>query len=107
MAWAPAGYINQEKLASEIERVRRQLGPDVVRLRYSVGPDWSDEPSIRFRVVLTDSASRPETLGEVAGRIDDVLFSELRPYEWGLRMYTNFRSQSEQAQRDGIDLEWT
>jgi hypothetical protein len=107
MAITPAGYLSQEKLEAEIERVKQLLGPEVVRVRYSVGRDWSDESSLRFRIVLTDPASRPEVLRDVAERIDDILFNEQRPYELGMRMYTNFRSQSEQIQRDGIDRDWT
>ena len=106
MAVIPSGYINQEKLGDEIERARRRLGPEVVRLKHSVGADTSGEPSIYFRIVLTDSASVEETLADVIGQISGILFDELRPYEnWGLRPYFSFRSQSEQAKRD--DPAWT
>jgi hypothetical protein len=98
MAVIPTGFINQEQLANEVERAKKRLGPEVVRLKHSVGPNTSDEPSIYFRIVLTDSASREETLADVTGQISWVLFNELHPYEnWGLRPYFSFRSQSEQA----------
>jgi hypothetical protein len=101
MAALPTGFVNQEKLANEIERARKKLGPEVVRLKHTVGPNTSDEPAIYFRIVLTDSASREETLGDVIGQISRVLFDELHPYEnWGLKPYLSFRSQSEQANRD-------
>jgi hypothetical protein len=106
MATIPTGYVNHEKLASEIERAKKHLGPEVVRLKHTVGPNTSDEPSIYFRVVLTDSASREETLADVTGQISRILFDELHPYEnWGLRPHLSFRSQSEQANRD--DPAWS
>ena len=101
MAAIPSGYINQEKLAEEIERVKNRLGPEVVRVRHSIGENHSGEPSIHFRIVLTDSASKEENLGEVIGHIRAILYDELRPYEnWGLSLYSSFRSQSEQAGRN-------
>jgi hypothetical protein len=69
MAVIPSGYVNQGKLADEIERAKQRLGPEVVRVKHSVGADTSGEPSIYFRIVLTDSASREETLADVTGQI--------------------------------------
>ena len=93
----PTGFINQAQLASEIDRVARKLGPGVVRLRHSLGADAGGEPAVHFRILLTDAASRRETLADVSGDIVRVLFEELRPLEnWGLYPYFRFRSQSEQ-----------
>ena len=101
------GYVNPRELENEIERAEQKLGPEVVRVRHNVGPDTSGEPAIHFRIVLTDAASREETLAEVADRIDWILLNELRPHEnWGMRLYTRFRSKSEQAMREHLDLEW-
>ena len=103
-----SGYVDLDKLAAEIERTKLKLGPEVVRLRYSVGPDSTDDPSIQFRIVLTDAASREECLGEVSAGIVRMFYDELRPYEkWGLYMYFSFRSQSEQAKLDGLEPKWT
>lgn len=104
MPMVPSGFVNQAELASEVKRATLNLGPEVVRVRHSVGPDTSGEPSIFFRIVLTDSASREDTLADVSGHIATVLFDELRPYEnWGLIPYFSFRSQSEQATRSDSD----
>ena len=106
MPLVPHGYVDPAQLAVEVERVRLRLGPEVVRVRHSVGEDTSGEPSVFFRIVLTDWASREETLADVTGQIATLLFDELRPYEnWGLFPYFSFRSQSEQAMRN--DLAWT
>jgi hypothetical protein len=105
MALAPSGYINQRQLEAEIDRAIERLGPEVVLVRHSFGPDSSGEPSVFFRIVLTDSASREETLADVTGQIVTTLFDELRPYEnWGLIPYFSFRSQSEYTRR--YDLAW-
>ncbi|MEP7353860.1 MAG: hypothetical protein ABI824_11560 [Acidobacteriota bacterium] len=105
MAVIPTGYVSQQQIADEIDRAKQKLGPEVVRLKYTVGLDTSDEPAIHFRIVLTDAAAKWETLGEVASRVEQTLFEELRPNEnWGLRSYFNFRSQSEQAETH--DLAW-
>ena len=66
-----------------------------------------DDPAIHFRIVLADSASALETLGDVIYRIKRTIFDELRPIEnWGMMPYYSFRSQSEQAKRAGLDLDW-
>jgi hypothetical protein len=105
MAIVRTGVVNQTKLANEVNKAVRKLGKDVVRVRYNVGTDWSGDPAIYFRIVLSDAASREDRLGDVAGRIRTILFEEIRPYEnWGLIPYFNFRSKSEQAKRN--EPEW-
>ena len=107
MAVIMNGYFNPRELEKEIERVEQKLGPEVVRVRHSVGPDHSDEPAIEFRIVLSDSVSGREAFHEVASRTRRILFDELRPQEnWGMRLYTSFRSLSEQLERDHLDLDW-
>ena len=94
----PTGYINHTLLANSVAQAVQKLGRDVVRVRHSVGADTSGEPSLFFRIVLTDEASREATLADVTGRITKILFDEIHPYEdWGLTPYFSFRSQSEHA----------
>ena len=108
MAVIHSGYITQEKIAAEIELAKQKLGPEVVRIRYNTGSNHWDDPAIFFRVVLSDAAAKEEILGKVSQKIIWFFFDELHPIEnWGLRPYFSFRSQSEQAERDGIDLDWT
>ena len=95
------GYIDQAKLASEVEKAARRLGPEVVRLKHRLGPDTNGDPSIDFRIVLADDvvqkAIHEDTVAEVTGRIMGTLFEELHPYEnWGLVPYFAFRSLSEE-----------
>lgn len=98
-------YIDQAQIASEIDRAKLKLGPEVVRVKHRVGPDMDGDPSLFIRVVLTDSASREETLADVTWGISKIFFDELRPQEvWGLYPYFSFRSQSEQPEQN--DSAW-
>jgi hypothetical protein len=105
MPMVPTGLVHQTQLAHEIAKAVRKLGKEAVRVNYSLGTDSTGEPSIFFRIVLTDVASREDKLPAVTGRIATVL-EEIRPYEnWGLVPYFSFRSKSEQEKRN--DPEWT
>jgi len=93
----PAGFVHQGQLDAEIKSAVGKLGPEAVHVTYTVGEDSTGEPSIFFRVVLADAATREDTLTEVTGRIVTTLVDQLRPIEnWGLHPYFNFRSQSAQ-----------
>ncbi len=105
MPIVPSGIVNQTQLAKDVANAIQKLGNEVVRVRHSVGEDTSGEPSIFFRIILSDAASLEDTLADVTGRIATVLFEEIRPYEnWGLIPYFSFRSTSEQALRH--EPEW-
>ncbi len=104
MPTVPAGFVHQAELERQIARAIKKLGKDVVRVNHGFGTDSTGEPSIFFRVVLTDSASREEHLAEVTYRISSTLVNELRPIEnWGLLPYFNYRSVSEQRKRNDPD----
>ena|SRR5437764_538473 len=95
--YIPRGVAQQGQLAAEIANVERMLGPDVVRLRYTIGANWSDEPAIFFRVLLSDEASKRDRLHAVASHVEAVIEEHLDPLNsWGLIPYYNFRSQTEQ-----------
>ncbi len=83
MAITATGYIDQVKLASEIEWVKQLLGPKVVYGTYRIGPNLHDDPSLHLRIVLTDEASREAVLFKIASRMKDALFSELHDRELG------------------------
>jgi hypothetical protein len=88
-----------------VNKAIRKLGKDVVRARFSIGTDWSGDPAISFRIVLTDAASREDTLLDVTDRIEKIL-EEFRRYEnWGVIPYFSYRSKSEQAMRN--EPEWS
>ena len=81
----------------DVDRIARELAPDVVRIRFRTGYDWIDGPAIYFRVILSDDASRRERLGKVGRMVRDRLSDSFRLWESERIPYFRFRSQSEQA----------
>lgn len=101
------GYINTKQLTPAVEKAIENVkrGKEVVHVRYNFDYDSGGDPALYFRIVLSDSASREDTLGDVVRRIEAALDDELEPYvNWGLIPYFRFRSASENAQRR--DPEW-
>ena len=76
---ARTGFVNQTQLDKAVTKAIRKLGKEVLRVKYSFGEDWTGEPSIYFRIVLSDAASREGGLADVANRITTVIYDELRP----------------------------
>ena len=68
----------------QVDRISGVLAPDVVRVRVSVGQDWSEHPAVYFRVILSDDASRLERLTEVTRVVRRKLFDELRLADWSI-----------------------
>src|SRR5260370_22151719 len=83
VAIVPSGFIRQTEIEQAVQRAQNALLPDVVRIRYSIGSDWSGEPSIFFRVLLSDAASRPNNLQELAERVTLRLIDEVKSDEFG------------------------
>jgi hypothetical protein len=111
MAIVPRGLVHQGELSEAIEKARLDLAtevPEVVRVRYSLDRDWTGDPSIFFRVLLRDEASKTPRLGRVARRVIDRVSEKVRPEAFGLNSYFNFRSESEQAKLNEADWaqEW-
>ena len=99
------GLVQRTQLDKEIKRAVRKLGKEALHVTYSLGTESGGEPSIFFRIVLSDAASIEDRLAEVTGHIETIFFDEIRPLEnWGLLPYFSFRSKSEQAKRH--DPEW-
>ena len=98
--YVPTGNVNQAQLGDVIAQAAQHLGPEVVHVAYSLGPDSTGEPSLFFRILLADAFIREDTVADLTGRIAGALFDAIRPIEnWGLRPYFNFRSKSEQDSR--------
>ena len=66
--FVPSAVTKQAEIDTAIQRVRQSIGPDVVRIRYEIGEDWSGQWAIFFRIVLTDEAAR-RSLCEVATKV--------------------------------------
>ena len=104
--FVPTGYINQTEVEKAIDQFIGTLGPEVARVRYNIGEDWSGDTSLYFRVVLADSVSGDiTTFVDTAAGIRKAFFERLQPLEnWGLFPYINFRSSAEQAELN--DPKW-
>ena len=94
----PRGLVDQRQIQAGVATAAKGLRPDVVRIRYDVGEDWSGEPSLFFRVVLSDGASAEKRLYSNVQRITAAVLDAVKPEELGLHAYFNFRSKSEQEQ---------
>jgi hypothetical protein len=81
----------------QVDRVARDLAPDVVRIRLSVTQDWNENPALYFRVTMSDEASRRHPLRDVTGLVRTKVAEELRLKELDHHPYFRFRSYSEQA----------
>lgn len=92
----PPAVTRQAEINAAAHRVEQMVGPDVVRIRYEIGEDWSGEWAIFFRVVLTDDAAR-RRLRDVADKVVWELARQLDFPGMGVIPYHNFRSESEQA----------
>ena len=93
--YLPSAVTKQSEIQAAINQVERSLAPDVVRIRYEIGEDWSGQWSIFFRVVLTDDAAK-RRLRDVANKIVWGLARQLDFPGMGVGPYHNFRSVSEQ-----------
>jgi hypothetical protein len=94
----PKGFVNQSQVESGIQRAKRALAPAVVRILYNFGSDWTGDPSVFFRIVLSDEASSKAQLSEIAQRVALTILNEVKAEELGLHSYFNFRSLSEQEE---------
>ena len=95
--YVPSAVTKQAEIHSAIRAVERTLAPDVVRIRYDIGEDWTGQWAIFFRIVLTDDAAR-KRLRELANKVVWELARQLDFPEMGVFPYHNFRSVSEQAE---------
>ncbi len=94
--YLPSAVTKQAEIDAAIQCVQQTIGPDVVRIRYEIGEDWSGQWAIFFRVVLTDDAAR-RRLRDVAAKVIWGLANQLDFPGMGVFPYHNFRSISEQA----------
>jgi hypothetical protein len=92
----PSAVQKQSEIGAAIDEVVLMLSPDVVRIRYDIGQDWSGQWAIFFRIVLSDEAAR-RRLRQVTTNVVWRLAERLDFQGMGVFPYHNFRSASEQA----------
>lgn len=94
-------YVRQSQFEAEVQKIAKSLAPDVVRIDVEVGEDWAGEPAAFAMVILDDAATVKERLHPTAERVHNALWDQIEPLEeWGVFLYTSFRSRSEQAKID-------
>jgi hypothetical protein len=98
------GFAAQSEIEADVQRLAQALAPDVVRIRYSLGDDWTGDPSLFLKILLTDEASRPENLYGVVQRVPLAVMKEIDGDDLGLHLYWDFRSLSEQEEL--LDPAW-
>lgn len=96
--------ILDSQVDDSIREAQADVKDRVIAIRYVVEDDWSGEPSIFFRVVLSDDASTPSNLLGSAEMVKQALKQRVKPESLGLYPYFSFRSASEQA--DTGDPTW-
>jgi hypothetical protein len=90
------GLIDETRIQAGIRRAERALAPDVVRIMFSLTPDWTGEQSLFFRILISDEASDPDHLLEITQHIRAEVLRAVKAEDLGLQTYFNFRSKSEQ-----------
>jgi hypothetical protein len=93
--------INPNQLAPKVDAAMRKLkrSKDVAHVRYDFGNDWSGDPAVYFRIVLSDEAAGEGKRRKVARRIEENLIEELGFYSvWPIIPYFSYRSASEHAE---------
>ncbi len=93
----PSVFSNTPQLQNDVRLAALSLGADVVSVKFEIGLDELGSPSIFFKIVLTDEASRPARLRFATQHIALTLMNQLKTDEKGVRAYFNFRSESEVA----------
>ena len=91
------GLVAQNEIADKVAAVADQFRPEVVRVRYSLGANVAGEPSIFFRILLTDKAAKKRNLLQFVKQVEAALDEAIDFYEYGLSLYFSYRSESEQA----------
>lgn len=83
-----SSLLHQPKIDKALKKILRTLKPDVVRIRYSFGDNFMGDPSVWFRVVLSDEAVE-EHLHENAQRVRRMVSNVIDPRSLGLEWYLN------------------
>lgn len=93
---APVAVSKQEAVKAIIDEVVEALAPDVLYIRFNFGEDWLGNPSVFFRVLLSDEASQDHRRHALALRIYQLIDDRIDRLNLGVNTHFNIRSSSEQ-----------
>jgi hypothetical protein len=86
----------KSKINAAVADICRQLAPDVKRIFFNFGSDWSGDDAVYFRILISDDAAE-RRLRETMKKTVSMLESSLDLGTAGFFVYYNVRSESEQA----------
>jgi hypothetical protein len=95
MAISHRAQLKPQLVEQAVERAMRETAPDVVRIRHGWETLWDGEDAYAFRVVLSDDASKFPRLRAVANQVREIIHDVLMPWESGVEIRVDFRSESE------------
>lgn len=98
MAVMTSPIVHQPKIDKALKKIVRALKPDVVRIRYSFEDNFMGDPSVWFRVVLSDEAAQHHHIHERAQRVRRMVSDLIDPHGLGLESYLYVRSLSDQEE---------
>ena len=75
----------------------QEYGPDVVRIRFRLGEDWTGDPAIFFNLVVTGDSVKTRRYFELTREIRNRLQDMFGFPETGYMAFTGVRGESEQA----------
>ena len=84
-------------MQEQVDQVIREFAPDIVRIRFNNDNDWTGDPAIYFRAILSNEASSPERRKAVASKLRTKLRQIADALESGRIAYVHVRSESDQA----------
>jgi hypothetical protein len=97
MALTAAGFVNEAAIDSAVRRVEDLFAPQVVQIQYTLENNHYGDPSISFRILVSDDAAHDiDQLYELSKKISHALINEAQTYEKGLDAYFSYRTVSEQ-----------
>lgn len=83
----------------------KSFAPHVVDIITTFENDWTGEPAVFLMVILDDTETGQDPLLKVAKQVKEAIEERVEPMEkWGVFVYFNFRTLSEQAQLDQAAL---
>jgi hypothetical protein len=96
--YMPKAFTMQAEIDAVVQDIALTLRPDVERVRYDIEQDWSGDWGIFFRVTLSDDASSPRRLRQVASKVVESMSEGLDFPSLGVFAYYNFRSAAGQKE---------
>lgn len=100
----PTAIVNKAEIDAAIAEIMSEMAPDIVRIRFNFSSDWSGDPAIYFRTVISDDASRHRR-SEVTEQVRSWFDRRFDFLGMGFFAYYSFRSVSSQATVNEPDWE--